>query len=368
MTYHTNCEILPVGFISYWHDRVTGSLFEFEVLDGGINGPHFSVRRMPCSSFPLPNASIVLFPNNAKASDSSTDKTDSAVSCITTAPDGEDDIIALLEEPCQLDEDLTACLLGNLGNEQEASGSQLDLFSSHTQKEASRTDRIGEFVVQGESLTLVWSKVVSTILDACRELYQQSGSMQFCCNHVSDVVKNSENLGHLARVCCACGPLDIPKTIQNEKDLESSCLAIREWLDRDRAGLDFEFVQEIIENLLPACGNCTRYHFLGNRSNLLEAFTVASENLVVLPKNGVKGVVEALYWSRKLHRNDKPPEGKPFSKRLPAKLAGDVFQVLVLFLLDWSNTFWDSFKYSFVVCWRLLIELIKEFANPKEIL
>jgi methyl-CpG-binding domain-containing protein 9 len=329
MTYHTSREIFPVGFISCWHDRVTGSLFEFEVLDGGINGPNFSVRRMPCSSFPLPNASTVLFPNDTKASDSSTDKTDSALSCITTALNGEDDISALLEEPCQLDEDLTACLQGNLGNEQEASGSQIDLFSSRTQKEASHTDQIGEYVVQGESLTLVWGKVVSTMLDACCELYRQSGSIQFCCNHVSDGVKNPDNLGHLARVCCACGPLDIPKTIQNEKDLELSCLAIREWLDRDRAGLDFEFVQEIIENLLPACGNCTRYHFLGNRSNFLEAFTVASENLVALPKNGVKRMVEALYRSRKLHRNDKPPGGKPFSKRLPAKLAGDVFQVVV---------------------------------------
>lgn len=340
MTYHTNCEIYPVGFTSYWHDRVTGSLFEFEVLDGGINGPLFSVRRVPCSSFPLPNASTVLFPNTAKAADFSTDKTDSAVSCITTAPDGEEDIMALLEEPCQLDEDLTACLQGNLGNEQEASGLQLNLFTSPTEKEASRIDRIGEFLVQGESLTSVWGKVVSTILDACCELYRQSGSMQFCCNHASDGVKNPENMGHLARVCCACAPLGIPKIIQNEQKLESSCLAIREWLDRDRAGLNFEFVQEVIENLLPACGNCTRYHFLGNRSNFLDALTVASENLVAVPKNGAKGMVEALYSSRKLHRNDKPPGGKSFSKRLPAKLAGDVFQVLTLYLFDWLNTFW----------------------------
>ncbi|KAJ4799054.1 methyl-CPG-binding domain 9 [Rhynchospora pubera] len=327
MAYHTNCEIFPVGFTSYWHDRVTCSLFEFEVLDGGNNGPHFRVRRIPCSAFPLPSASTVLFPNTAKAADSSTDKTDSAVSCITTAPDGEDDIMALLEEPGQLDEDLTACLKGNLGNKQEASGSQLNLFSSCTEKEASPTNQIGEFVVQGENLTLVWGKVVCTILDACCELYRRSGKVQFCCNHVSDSSKTMDNLGHLAKVCCACGPVGILKTIQNEKDLESSCLAVREWLDRDRAGLDFEFVQEIIENLLPACGNCTRYHFLSNRSNFLESLTVASENLVAVPKNGVKGMVEALYWSRKLHRNDEPPGGKPFSKRLPAKLAGDVFQI-----------------------------------------
>lgn len=52
--------IYPVGYKSCWHDKITGSLFTCEVLEGGDSGPIFRIRRCSCSEFPVPVGSTIL--------------------------------------------------------------------------------------------------------------------------------------------------------------------------------------------------------------------------------------------------------------------------------------------------------------------
>ncbi|KAJ3679082.1 hypothetical protein LUZ60_017093 [Juncus effusus] len=322
LAFHTNNEIFPIGFTSYFHDKITGSLFEFVVSDSGNHFPLFTVRRIPCSAFPLPNSSTILYNNNSKNSDNNNEKgenSNSNASCVTTVNSESEDILILLDEPCQSDLDLNDCLKGDFVN------TQIGLKTGET----IAVDRIGEFFVQGDNLHSVWSKVTCTLIDAICEMYRNSGYVQFCCNHANESHKllNVENLNNLARFSSVYGPLGVRKFIRDGKELEASSLMIKEWLDRDRSGLDLEFVQEIIENVFPACNNLVRYQLLSKRGDFVNYFTVASETLVAVNRNSDKGGIEGLYGVRKIHGNLKPPLGKSLSKNLPAKLAGDVFQI-----------------------------------------
>ena len=65
-SYHDANSVWPIGFKSCWHDKITGSLFISEVLDGGDSGPVFKVKRHSCSIFPIPNSSTVLYRKHAE--------------------------------------------------------------------------------------------------------------------------------------------------------------------------------------------------------------------------------------------------------------------------------------------------------------
>nr|KYP50537.1 Lysine-specific demethylase 5B-B [Cajanus cajan] len=52
--------ICPVGYKSCWHDKITGSLFTCEVLEGGDSGPIFRIQRCSCSKIPVPVGSTIL--------------------------------------------------------------------------------------------------------------------------------------------------------------------------------------------------------------------------------------------------------------------------------------------------------------------
>ncbi|RZC90278.1 hypothetical protein C5167_030991 [Papaver somniferum] len=59
-SYHDRSRIRPVGYRSSWHDKVAGSVYLFDVPDGGSSRPVFKVRRYTCSASVISDASIVL--------------------------------------------------------------------------------------------------------------------------------------------------------------------------------------------------------------------------------------------------------------------------------------------------------------------
>jgi len=98
-SYHNCHQIWPVGFTSYWHDRVTGSLFECEVCDGGSFGPVFKVRRLPCSVFPLPEALTILSQSGGRKAD--TIETKESSSFIGDTANDTEELCMLMADPSE---------------------------------------------------------------------------------------------------------------------------------------------------------------------------------------------------------------------------------------------------------------------------
>ncbi|XP_020109971.1 methyl-CpG-binding domain-containing protein 9 isoform X3 [Ananas comosus] len=358
-TYHDSKQIWPVGFTSVWHDKCTGSLFECEVSDGGNTGPVFKVRRIPCSEFPIPNASIVLLHNNACKADI-TERTGSSSAIFDASKDKDDEISMLLIDPCEIDQDFLSCFSSDFnGTGKDKSSMQKDMqkpptpkmiFESKSsegslKKRLCMRDQIGEIYVEGESPSSVWKILSRTFVDACRQAYNQSGNLQFCCRHNNGFLslkpgnqnqQNIELFSPLMRFSSSFARNGIPQIVQNESDLVTTCDSLAEWLNQDRFGLDVGFVQEIIENL-PGSRACAQYQFLSDRSGFSTSLTVASGLLSAMQKNGEKcGEVVSYglykprlqYSAEGQHLGDhRPPPGKPISSKLPAELAGDVFQI-----------------------------------------
>lgn len=350
-TYHDSCQIWPVGYKSIWHDKITGSLFQCEVSDGGDSGPVFKVKRCPCSSSPIPNGETIILHNKAKEADTAERMQDSTVIFDVTSNE-EEDILMLLSDPIPSEQEFLSCFKSDIVGEPYGPSVQIDMEKTdglaveRSGKSRSLRDEIGEFYVEGRSSSSVWKMVSRTLVDACQEVYKQSGCFQFCCRHeygsYGSIGGNLKEIrtGSLARFCWAFGPVETPRVIQSDIELEALCKSLTEWLEHDRFGLDIGFVQEIIE-MLPSSRVCSRYQFLVDRSDFSLSFTVGSGLLLARQKNGEKvgeGVSYGLYSGKnrpklqnlpeKLSLSDlRPPPGQALSSKLPGELVGDVFQV-----------------------------------------
>lgn len=360
-SYHNSYNIWPVGFTSYWHDRVTGSLFECEVCDGGNFGPLFRVRRLPCSVFQLPDASTTVCPNIVRKADTVEPKESSGV-IEDTANNTDDNISMLLSDFSETNQDFLSCLSKDVEDKESlgcsdaqtsnmavpAAMSQSGSSSWALTKGANLHDKIGEFTFEGTTPSSVWRMISCAMMEACEKMYKEHGHLVLFCSHSSE--KPSFDYGSayqnidgpcnlLARFCSSNGPR-VPRFIEKENDVESSCALLKEWLYQDRIGFDLEFVQEIVESL-PKSRACSNYQFLRNRTGFNSSLTMASGTLLAVnkssPSNGdvisygkhgsiVTGphdhALPSSFSIREL------PPGNLLSRRLPPELAGDVFQVV----------------------------------------
>ncbi|KAF7078718.1 hypothetical protein CFC21_083104 [Triticum aestivum] len=356
-SYHNCHQIWPVGFTSYWHDRVTGSLFECEVCDGGSFGPLFKVRRLPCSAFPLPEASTILSQNGARKAD--TIETKESSSFIgDAANDMDDDLYMIRDVPSETNQDFLSCLtndtedkMTSLGcNDVQSSNMVSQILPSNSEnvppsKEANINDQIGEFTFEGTSSSSVWRMISCAMVEACEKMYKEHGHLVFSCthssgNHLLNKGSGCQNFdgpyAPLTRFCSSNGP-SIPRIIEKKNDVESTYTLLKKWLYHDRIGLDLEFVQEIVESL-PRSRSCINYQFLCNRAEFHSSMTVASGLLISVHKDGQSN--GDMSYDRHgavtgLHDHVQPssssirelPPGRPISHKLPPESAGDVFQI-----------------------------------------
>lgn len=371
-----------MGFTSYWHDRVTGSLFECEVCDGGNFGPLFKVRRLPCSVFPLPDASTILSQNGARKADTIETKESSSL-VEDTANDTDDNILMLLSDPSETNQDFLSCLSNDMEgkrtslrcNDVQSSRMTVPTQPSHSRtvswelsQEANIHDRIGEFTFEGTSPSSVWRMISCAMMEACEKMYKEHGHLVFFCTHSSEKHSFDNGIGFqncdgtctpLTRFCSSNGP-SIPQVIEKENDVESTYTLLKEWLYQDRIGFDLEFVQEIVESL-PRSRACSNYHFLCNRADFVSSLTVASGSLIAVHKNGQSNG-DVMSYGRHgsvltgLHDHAQPsgfsirelPPGRPISRKLPPELAGDVFQVALYIFLSLVLLFGERHLYIFV--------------------
>ncbi|KAF8407934.1 hypothetical protein HHK36_007074 [Tetracentron sinense] len=356
-SYHDTSQIWPVGYRSSWHDRITGSLFICDVSDGGDSGPVFKVRRCPCSALPIPNGStVILSPNLGRSEGQDRLQFDHPTN-FNIDYDEDNYIQMILSDPCPplLEHDI----LSGFGS---SSNEKFDLRTTNRLSPQSNIppersgkllidksgprDEISDFLVEGRSSSLVWGMMSRALIAACRESYKQRGTLQFFCEHYVDAtcssysdvtgVKTKGSHASLVKFCSSSGFLHIPHVIRCDDELETLCEALATWLDKDRFGLDMEFVQEIIEQL-PGARACSQYEFLSNRSYSSTSRTVANGLLRAKRKSEVHGEEEDGLLGCKRARKQViedpvmddhcPPPGKPLSSKLPPELVGDVFQV-----------------------------------------
>ncbi|KAF5177826.1 Methyl-cpg-binding domain-containing protein [Thalictrum thalictroides] len=344
-TYHIRTEIWPVGYQSRWHDKITGSLFTCDVLDGGDSGPVFTVRRCPCPLSPISNGSTILMrPAPGRLEGSSN---------LVITSDIEDDTIKLyLSDPDPRGQDLLSCLRSDLNEAYNECGLPSGILSEEPYEVSSRNtalrDEIGELCVEGKSYSLVWAEVSEKLVSACRDVFTKSGSFHFYCKHELGIIDsgsgdaNSEvTLGSLTKLCCLSGPVNIPHVIHSVNELDTSCKALSEWLKQDRFGLDVEFVQELIEQL-PGAQSCSGYELLDTRREYPTLQTARSGHLMTKRKRDVQCKEDLasdnfLTGCKKqrmqgfLQTHDidvrYPPPGKPLSTKLSAELVSEILQV-----------------------------------------
>ncbi|KAK9272353.1 hypothetical protein L1049_002724 [Liquidambar formosana] len=362
-SYHDVSHIWPVGYRSCWHDKITGSLFLFDVLDGGDSGPVFKVRRCSCSALPIPIGSTVLFRPNLSHSDGQNEGSDDMIS-FNMDCDGDGSIQMILSDPCPpVENDIISCL-GSNPNEgcvvQTSNSGQVGASSLHERSEdilfgnMRLRDEIGEFSEEGRLPSSVWRMVCQKLIDACCEIYRRKGTLKLFCKHFEngtgspywDIMDENSKVGFtsLAKFCSLSGYVNFTSANRVDNELETLSFVLEKWLDQDRFGLDVEFVQEIIEQL-PGVQACSHYEYLNKRSNYSTSLTVGNGGLLVKTKSGVLGKEEeafdGLFKGCKRARTQMvedpvmddhcPPSGRPLGSRLPPELVGDVFQAWEVF-------------------------------------
>ncbi|XP_049360081.1 methyl-CpG-binding domain-containing protein 9 [Solanum verrucosum] len=339
--YHSSSEIWPVGYLSSWHDRITGSLFACEVADGGDAGPVFKVKRYPCILHSVPTGSTVLVTSKCD-SHSGEDNVENGNSATSTLVDEESISIQLMLEECSppdlksdshTAENMQRALSGKFGNICTGGIGQ--------------GDSIGEFIVEGRSPSSVWEMVSQTFLHACIDAYKKKGVIKFCCTH--DVYKmdeqESSEVGSLSKFSYLGAPLSFPRLVQSNSELKNTCEMLMKWLEQNRFGLDVDFVQEIIEQL-PGVSACSNYKIVTKRKHKTTLQTVGNGFLRAKRKNHMQDereAIESLRISGTLRKHLENADirrpcssGKPLSTKIPAFLIGDALQVWE-FLLRFSE-------------------------------
>nr|XP_043612564.1 methyl-CpG-binding domain-containing protein 9-like [Erigeron canadensis] len=281
--FHNTSQIWPIGYRSIWHDKLTGSLFIFNILDGGDRGPIFRVNRYPCTKQSIPNPSTVIY-----------------------------------KPKCGPTDEISNCLM----TQSAFSFQESQHLPSNNFKNG---DLIGEFSVEGRSPSSAWKMALETLLLACHQAFQDIKVLEFFCNHSieSQHCSDSYNIDSLDRFGCLSGQVNsIPSLILNTEQLEVSCMTLRRWLQMDRFGLDAEFVQELIEKL-PEVADCSEYKSLDVRCQSSIVHTVKSGFFSVLRKYHSQPMVsDSLTESgRRLG-----PPGNAVASNVPPSLMGNVLQ------------------------------------------
>ncbi|WVZ77525.1 hypothetical protein U9M48_025383 [Paspalum notatum var. saurae] len=323
-SYHSSYQIWPVGFTSYWHDRVTGSLFECEA---------------------------------------DTIETKEGSSLIEDAAnDTDDNISMLLSDFSETNQDFLSCLSKDMEGKESLGCSNAQTsnmtvpgvlsdsgsFSWAPTNDANMHDKIGDFMYEGTSPSSVWRMILCATMEACERMYQEHGHLILFCTHNSEKPSSDYGSGSqhtdgpcnlLARFCSSNGPR-VPRLIEKENEVESACALVKDWLFQDRIGFDLEFVQEIVESL-PKSRACSNYQFLCNRDGFNSSLTISSGTLLAVNKNNPSngdGMPYSRHGSVVSGPQDHPqpssfsirelPPQNPISRKLPPELAGDVFQIL----------------------------------------
>ncbi|KAK2990841.1 hypothetical protein RJ640_016159 [Escallonia rubra] len=377
-SYHNTFQIWPVGYRSSWHDKITGSLFICDVLDGGDSGPIFKVRRYPCAMQSIPHGSTVLSKPKVVTFDVNDEVLKDNLAVSATTDDEDTSIQMMLTEfsPPHLDSDIFSH--SKKGANGDFDFQELNLLTTKSNCIPQRTgeimsdkcgqvDAIGEFSVEGRSSASVWEMVSQTILCACDETYKQTGLLQFFCKHAVDSKSDPavDTADPLSKFCHFAGPINMPDSIQSSNKLAPSCEPLVKWLKQDRFGLEVEFVQELIEQL-PGVNVCQEYKFLNSRSQNSTSRTVGSGFLLATRKSGVQGDKEPNGFIRGCKRLRKQvledskrnscPLGRPLSSKLPAYLIGDVLQAW-----EFSQRFSEVLGMEDLFC---IQDLEDELINP----
>ncbi|GAB2222816.1 hypothetical protein Droror1_Dr00016944 [Drosera rotundifolia] len=341
--YHDTNHIWPVGYRSCWHDKVTGSLFLCDVVDDGDTGPLFRVKRFSCSSLPIPYGSTVLY----RKADEPKEVQTMESSPHNMSVDGDSNIETILSDPCLPADDDILLWLGSSSNEicNETNSASQD-SQDHVNDNVTVGDILGEFIVDGRSPSMVWSKVGEGVADACHQIYKQRGIVKFFCKHVEYGASplayglnenNTSSISSLNKFSSLVAASGIPSVINNDHEFEMAFEYLKNWLSMDRFGLDTEFVQEILEQL-PAIHSCSRYEFLETRNCGSLPLMVGNGLLLITTKNGLlgkssasndKGCQQGLASMVENHieRSRFPSSGKLLGSKLPPHLVGDVLQV-----------------------------------------
>ncbi|XP_073306881.1 methyl-CpG-binding domain-containing protein 9 isoform X1 [Primulina huaijiensis] len=338
--YHNTNQIWPVGYKCSWHDKITGSLFVCDVLDGGERGPTFKVHRFPCTTQFIPVGSAILSRTNSVPSKGN-DRM--GLDELATSPLVDDDdlsIITLLNEhspPC-----LDNCVSVSRSNgvvyysgQNTSSNSNMECGlprAGISIGELGHSGVIGEFQLEGRSTSSVWEMVSEAFMYAFHEVFKQTGAVKFFCGH--DIYEmNNENLDSrdsLSRYSYWSGPINVPRLIQNESDFKTACELLLTWLKLDRFGFSVDFVQEIIEQL-PGVTACLEYKNLKDRKHNSSLQSVGSGFLQV-EQNTNSAFRTSKRWRlqsggmEKFLMRDSCPPGNPLSTRLPSYLIGDALQ------------------------------------------
>ncbi|CAN6574930.1 unnamed protein product [Malus baccata var. baccata] len=351
-SYHDSNHIYPVGYRSCWHDKVTGSLFVCEVLNGGDSGPVFKVRRCSCSALPVPKGSTILCRSQlgnfySQINQESHDLTS----------DNDGSIQMILSDPSPpMENDILSCLMScsvevsdvqTSAEPQFEDNSVYEKFGTLSSADLGVMDDIGEISVEDHSSSAAWGMISKKIVNACSEIFKQKGILKVFCKHVenaqgsqNEVITNDSgnmNQSPLDKFCSSPGSVSISSELRADDEPGFSYDVLANWLDQDRFGLDVDFVQELLEQL-PAAQSCSQYQFLNDRSSNSAQLTVGNGLLVVKMGAGLhdkEEVLDGLFRRSKkvklvkdhLKNDHPPPHGKPLCLRIPPALVGDVYQV-----------------------------------------
>lgn len=352
-SYHSANEIWPIGYKSCWHDKVTGSLFMCEVLDGGDPGPVFKVERSSCSRLPVPVGSTVLYQSNLGQPAGQQEESNFCATCAT-----EDcSILSMLSDPSLQDQDLLACLGNTICSNDETSKGWF-LESSPCDRKPKNIlfdntwmqDIIGEISVEERSLSLAWRKVCEKLIDDCRNIFTLTNTFQHFCKHAFEAtcsskwdIKNQkldDNVDPSTKLCGFFESADIPSIIRDRKAFDVSSKLLLKWLDQDRFGLNVAFVQELLEQNLAATA-CHDYVSVKERETFSSSLTIGNGFLLAKTKDVVdltsKKPIDDLNESCQMPNipavndhvmdADSIPPGKPVKSRLPPPVLSDALQV-----------------------------------------
>lgn len=347
-SYHRLNQIWPVGYRSCWHDKITGSLFFCDILDGGESGPVFKIRRCPCYEESMPNGSTILiwqpiqhrtfqegegngsFNSNMELCG---DENIQSILCDPLPPTANEISIFLDRNSSK------ACNVPVHADQIEASGSLVRSGTSCSKLEFK--DEIGEIVVEECSSLLAWKKMSQRLADAFSHIQNRKCSVQLLCKHVENEIfpsnwdtndgKCGSNFGTLKKFQSLQISGDILFS-ENGHDISSKVMA--DWWALDRFGLDVEFVREMIEQL-PNLEVCSQYEPLNKRTDYLKLLTFRNGSLLVRRNDGVEmkeeEALDCLCRRSKRARiadlQRRPPSGTLLCQSLLPELVGDCYQV-----------------------------------------
>ncbi|OIV90290.1 hypothetical protein TanjilG_13145 [Lupinus angustifolius] len=356
-SYHDVNLIYPVGYKSSWHDKITGSIFTCEVLEGGESGPIFRVGRCSCSKYPVLVGSTILSMSSlcqkfVSQTNEGERKTNDEMDY-----DGDGSIQMILSDLCVPTEiDVTSCIESCLNEACDTCTSDIHQPVASPVQDKTRNlladdsgplDGIGEVLVEERSSSSAWGVMSQKLVDTCKDICKQKGTLKFYCKHVEnetclhewDTVNGNSHshFSSLDKFCASVCSVSIPDVIHAANDLDSLSEVLVKWLGHDRFGLDVEFVQEVLEQL-PGVQDSCHYELLNSRINH-SSFPTVENGFVVVERRGgshyQEEEVHGLYRSsKKVRLTEKcvkedrcpPPPGKPLCSRVPNEHVGDIFQ------------------------------------------